>query len=357
MTDILTPVVAATAATRWIDEVSGPLVCVEVVDVTHDVKNFSFELPGVASLQFLAGQYLTFRFEIDGEQVERCYTISSSPAHPARVTITVKRVPDGPVSNWLHDHLRIGDEVTASGPLGEFSCSAHPSDRYLFLSAGSGITPSMSMLRMLCDTEDPADVAFVHSARTPDDIIFRGELETLTTQPNVTVAAICEADSESEEWTGARGRLSLPTLLTFVPDLLDREIFVCGPPGYMAAVREMVDLLGIDPARYHEESFDLGSPDADDASATTGVRHRVEFRRSGQVVECDEGTPILTAAAQAGLPMPSSCGEGVCGTCKQGLLAGSVDMQHAGGIRKREVDEGKILLCCSKPCEDLIIDT
>jgi len=356
MTEILTPVAAATSATRWIDEVSGPLVCVEIVEVTHDVKSFSFELPGAASLNFLAGQHLTFRFEVDGEQIERCYTVSSSPTHPARVTITVKRVPDGPVSNWLHDHLGIGDEVTASGPLGEFSCSNHPSDRYLFLSAGSGITPSMSMLRMLHDTEDPADVAFVHSARTPDDIIFREELDALATSPSITMAAICEDDSASETWAGPRGRLSLPTLLTFVPDLLDREIFACGPPGYMAAVREMIDLLGIDPARYHEESFDIGATPPDATPLNVGTTHQVEFRRSGRVIECDESTPILTAAAQAGIPMPSSCGEGMCGTCKQGLLAGSVDMQHNGGIRKREIDDGKILLCCSKPCEDLVID-
>lgn len=355
MTDLLTHATPADAAAPgWIDELDGHLTCVGVTDVTHDVRSFTFQVPGSASLRFLPGQYVTLRLDIDGVPVERCYTISSAPTRPEELTITVKRVPGGPVSNWLHDHLRVGDTVRAVGPFGQFSYAVHPAERYLFLTAGSGITPAMSMLRTLCDTDDPADVVFVHCARTPADIIFRSELDVLAARPGVTVTVLCETDSPDEHWSGHYGRLSLAALLTIAPDILDREILTCGPPAYMAAVRETVGLLGIDPARHHEESFRLGDQDQDRPVA--GTRYRVDFRRSGRAVDCDSGTTLLDAASRAGLVLPSSCGEGVCGTCKTRLLSGTVDLRHAGGIRQREIDQGKVLLCCSTPTGDLVLD-
>lgn len=361
MTDMLTtpaPARTQTHAQYWVDELDGYLTCTDIVDITHDVKSFSFELPGPASLHFLPGQFLTFRFLINGERVERCYTISSAPTRPERLTITVKRVPRGVVSNWLHDHLRVGDAIGASGPFGQFSSVIYPADKYLFLSAGSGITPVMSMLRTLCDTGEGANAVFVHCARTPDDIIFRYELEALAAERGVTVVILCESDSAGEQWRGPRGRLTLSALFQAAPDLLSREIFTCGPPPYMDAVRELLELVGADQNRAHEESFVLGSAESvvETEAPSVGTTHKVDFRRTGQVVECDTNTTILEAAARAGIPLPSSCGEGMCGTCKLTLLSGQVDMQHAGGIRPREIKQDKILACCSKPLDDISID-
>ncbi len=339
----------------WADEITGPLLCTRILDVTHDVR--SFELSPAQPLSFRPGEYLTLTVLVDGVEHQRCYTISSPPTRPDLLTITVKRVPDGPVSNWLHERLRVGDTVRASGPLGRFSMANHPASRYLFLSAGSGITPLMSMTRTLRDRPEPTDLVFVHNARTPDDIIFRSELDALAARADIAIATICEEDSPSERWRGARGRLSLPMLLAIAPDLLDREIFSCGPPPYMAAVRELLALAGVDPARCHEESFDLGAdaPAAGDPDSAT-VQYTVELLRSRRTISCGSDTPVLDAAQQAGLTLPSSCGEGMCGTCKSTLLHGRVDMAHAGGIRPREIADNKILLCCSRPCEDLVID-
>lgn len=361
MTDMLTtsaPARTQTHARYWVDELDGYLTCTEIVDVTHDVKSFSFELPGPALLHFLPGQYLTFRFLINGERAERCYTISSAPTRLESLTITVKRVPGGVVSNWLHDHFRVGDAIGASGPFGRFSSAIHPADKFLFLTAGSGITPAMSMLRTLCDSGEGANAVFVHCARTPDDIVFRYELEALAAECGVTVVILCESDSGGERWRGPRGRLTMSALFEAAPDLLSREIFTCGPPPYMEAVRELLDLVGADAARYHEESFVLGSAASvlDTQAPGTGTTHMVDFRRSGRVVDCDPNTTILEAAARAGIPLPSSCGEGMCGTCKLTLLSGQVDMQHAGGIRPREIKQDRILACCSKPLGDISID-
>jgi glycine betaine monooxygenase B len=341
------------------DEFDEDLLCVEVEQVTHDVASFVLRLAGGDRLSFRPGQYLTLTVPVGSEWLSRCYTISSSPLWPDSVTITVKRVPGGPVSNWLHDTLRPGGTVRASGPLGEFSTDHYPAKKYLFLSAGSGVTPLMSMTRTLHGCGATADVAFLHSARTPDDIIFRTELERLdATYPSLRVTVICEEDA-GRPWGGPLGRLTHETLLGAVPDIRDREIFTCGPPGYRQAVRVLLARAGVDPARCHEESYDLGedAPVVPSASgAGSGCSHLVELARTGRVLECPAGMTVLDAALLAGIQLPSSCAEGVCGTCKSQLVSGSVDMRHGGGIRPREVAQGKILLCCSSPCEDLVID-
>lgn len=367
MTELLRRVTAPEGLGSLTDDFDGLLTCVEITPVTHDVTSFTFALPDGAGLIFAPGQYLTISVEVGGVEVERCYTISSSAAQPERPTITVKR--SGPVSTWLHEHLRVGTTVSAAGPYGLFSTATHPAQKHLFLSAGSGITPLMSMARSVRDDAlaglgGPVDIVFVHCARTPADIIFREELEDLSASGAAAVTILCQEDSPRETWAGPRGRLTLPALLTAAPDLLDREIFTCGPPAFMTAVREHLELIAADPARCHQESFLLnaGAPQpaaepptgSDDGRAV--ATHQVTFRQSGRVITCPSTRPVLLAAADAGLTMPSSCGEGVCGTCKSTLLSGQVDMQHAGGIRQREIDDGQFLPCCSTPLSDLEID-
>ena len=358
MTEMLTRITESPAPFE-IDEVAQPLTCTQIEDITHDVKSFTFALP--QPLRFDAGQYVTISVDVDGWPIERCYTISSPPTRAHTLTITVKRVPSGPVSNWLHDHLTVGDQVAVRGPLGVFCASSHPASRYLFLSAGSGVTPLMSMTRQMYDRTEPTDVVFVHSARSPRDIVFRRELDEMTAEPFLSVVSVCEEDAPDEIWPGARGRLSLPLLLQVAPDLHEREIFTCGPPPYMQAVRDMLSAAGVSPARCHEESFTIATPSPAPASAPpqtdgVGIGHSIELRRSGRTVTCDDNTTILEAVSRAGVVMPTSCGEGVCGTCKSTMLAGSVDMQHAGGIRPREIADGKILPCCSTPLEDVVLD-
>ncbi|MBE7187411.1 hybrid-cluster NAD(P)-dependent oxidoreductase [Jatrophihabitans endophyticus] len=339
--------------------VDEALVCRRVEPVTHDVTSFVLASPTGRDFAFEAGQYVTVTAMVGGRHVERCYTISSPSTCTDEVTITVKRVPGGPMSNWLHDHLAVGDRLQVTGPLGRFTAAAavHDAPKYLFLSAGSGITPVMSITRTLLSLGDAGlDAVFVHSARSPRDIVFRGELDGVT-HPGLRVGVVCEDDAPDERWSGPRGRLSLELLRRLAPDLADREVFTCGPAPYMAAVREMLTQAGVDPSRCHEESFELGSAAPTPPPVVPGgAAYSVQFRRSGRSVDCGPGTSILQAALAAGIPLPSSCGEGVCGTCKTSLVSGQVDMQHAGGIRPREIAAGKVLLCCSTPLDDVVLD-
>lgn len=357
----------------WGEDDSSTLVCRQIQDITHDVKTFLFEADQPSLFQHDPGQFITLQLEIDGRSISRCYTISSPPSRPHLLGITVKRQPGGVVSNWLHDTMTPGKRISADGPFGVFTIARHQSAKYLFLSGGSGITPVMSMTRALYDLGSDADVVFVHNARTPSDIIFRRELETIaSTVPTVRVVHVCERDSPGEPWGGLRGFLSVEMLQLIAPDLTERVVFCCGPAPYMAAVRRMLVDADFDMQNYHEESFSFddltmkefsahGTTDAvvdhggpGDASETT--TYSVEFVRSGRTFTCADDENVLDAAYAAGLSPASSCGQGMCGTCKTTMLSGTVDMQHDGGIRPREIAQNKILICCSKPLSDLTID-
>jgi glycine betaine catabolism B len=354
----------------WDPEADDTLVCRAVRDETHDVKTFVFSAPKPCLFRFKPGQFITLELHIDGTTVNRCYTVSSSAARPFRLSITVKRVPGGVVSNWLHDKLRPGDRLRATGPLGEFTPADRPAPgKYLLLSGGSGITPLMSMTRTFDDLGDDHDVVFVHAARTPADIIFRKELAALAGRGRrVRVVHVCEGMAGEPDWTGFTGRISLPMLHMMAPDFMEREVFVCGPSPFMAAVRGFLRDGGFDMARYHQESFNFEELSAETRAGTaktpsppepgTGAvaRFRVEFAKLGRAIECPADTSILDAALAADIRLPFSCSQGICGTCKSRLVSGTVVMPQTGGIRKREIDQGLVLLCCGKPTSDVVID-
>ncbi|WP_233805528.1 hybrid-cluster NAD(P)-dependent oxidoreductase [Paraburkholderia sp. HP33-1] len=342
---------------RWSSDADDTLVCCQVRNETHDVKSFFFRAPSGRAFVFEPGQFITLELEINGETINRCYTISSPPTRPHTISITVKRVPGGTVSNWLHDHLHAGMQVRVLGPAGEFTCARHPARKFLFLSAGSGITPLMSMSRAHHELGEDSDIVFVHSARTPDDIIFARELDLIAAnQAHFRTAFVCERVGARTNWPGVTGFLTLPLLKLIAPDFLEREIFTCGPAPYMQAVRNLLDEGGFDRKHYHEESFSFETVGEVAAPVETATRFKVSFTRSHREIECGSGQHVLDAAKQAGVRLPASCTQGMCGTCKVKLVSGEVAMKHAGGIRQREIDQGMVLLCCSKPLTDLVVD-
>jgi ferredoxin-NADP reductase len=384
-----------TLPARWNSDADDTLVCCQVRNETHDVKSFFFRAPSERAFVFEPGQFITLELEIDGEAINRCYTISSPPTRPHTISITVKRVPGGKVSNWLHDNLHAGMQVRVLGPAGEFTCARHPARKFLFLSAGSGITPLMSMSRAHHELGEDSDIVFVHSARTPDDIIFARELDLIASnQAHFRTAFVCERVGARTNWPGVTGFLTLPLLKLIAPDFLEREIFTCGPAPYMQAVRKLLDEGGFDRSHYHEESFSFetvgevaeqlatvhvadvlqhvsapataqslveahAEPAGFEPACTpveTETRFKVSFAKSRREIECGSGQHVLDAAKKAGVRLPASCTQGMCGTCKVKLVSGEVAMKHAGGIRQREIDQGMVLLCCSKPLTDLVVD-
>lgn len=352
----------------WDDERDTLLVCRGVYEVTPEIRTFAFEAVEPRLFMFLAGQYFTFDVEIDGVSSARSYTISSSPTRPHLLTITVKREERGVVSTWLHDNMREGVEISAIGPLGSFTMPKGAT-KFLFLGGGVGITPLLSMVRAIYDLGSPVNVHMVHNVRSPAHILYASELQFIASAAlNVTVDVMCEEVSEGLEWNGLTGRLDLG-FFAAIPDLRAREVFVCGPRPYMDTCVRLLTEAGIPDAQIHLESFRFDEAKAGGAGASTkmtlptimtdplvGATHLVTLMRSGRVVEVRDDEYLLDAIRRAGGNAVSSCGLGMCGTCKVMMASGDVSMKHAGGIRPREIEQGKILLCCAAPRSDVTLD-
>ncbi|WP_265282041.1 hybrid-cluster NAD(P)-dependent oxidoreductase [Verminephrobacter aporrectodeae] len=355
---------AAPAPQPWCAERDETLRCVQIRQETHDVRTFVLGADAPRSFRYLPGQFITLELDIAGRRMNRCYTLSSTPTRPDLVSITVKRVAGGPVSNWLHDALRVDMALSVRGPGGAFSCFAAPAQRYLFLSGGSGITPLMSMTRALHDLGSDADVVFVHCARSPADLLFPEELGLMArNMPHLRLAMVCEQQAPGSAYAGHLGRLDAARLAHIAPDFLQRDIYTCGPAPFMAAIRAQLADAGFAMSRYRQESFSFEAPQAADAAETRSERstssatsYQVRLQKTGAEFACLPGQTILEAATAAGLRLPFSCANGACGTCKSKKISGQVEIRHSGGIRQREIDQGWILPCCSRALSDIALD-
>ena len=345
----------------WSRDDDEELVCIDVRRETHDVRSFTFRARDERYFGFQAGQHFTFDVDLGGETLSRCYSISSSALAPRTISITVKRVEGGRVSNWLHDHLVPGRTLRATGPSGIFILPQQADGPLLLISGGSGITPVMSMLRALADARRHPDIVFLHAGRTPADLVFRDELlHRARITPNLRVLFLPERIGDEAGYMGLTGRISGPFLRAAVPDLAGRTVMCCGPAPFMSAVRGLSAEMGVAPERYFEESF-AGAP-ADAATSTApsngeaSATFKVTFAKQSKSLNVRADQSVLAAARQAGISLPSSCGSGLCGTCKSKLSSGRVEMNHSGGIRQREIDAGFFLPCCSRPLTDLVIE-
>ncbi|EGD57968.1 putative FAD/NAD/ferredoxin protein [Novosphingobium nitrogenifigens DSM 19370] len=346
------------AGTRfWDRETDGELVCIGVHAETHDISTFTFAGSEGQSFAFQPGQYFTFEVPLDESVEQRCYSISSSPMRPRTIAVTVKRVADGRVSNWFHDHLKPGDRLRAMGPLGVFTPPADYRGKLLLLAGGSGITPMMAIARAHADACRMPDTVLIEAARTPADLAFADDLLAMSKGAGpFRPVLLPETVPMGQAWQGLVGRISAPLLQAAVPDLAERLVMVCGPAPFMAAAREICATLGLPADRYMEESFDAAGDLPDAPEPEGAAQFSVTFSRQGKTIAVGAGQPILSAARAQGVVLPSSCATGLCGTCKSKLVSGKVEMKHNGGIRQREIDAGMILPCCATPLGDLVIE-
>lgn len=283
---------------------------VEVKDETHDVKTFVLK-PNARFGAYRPGSYVTLHLTIAGRRVQRSYSLSSPPGNDGLIAITVKRVPGGLVSNHLADVLATGDVLELSAPAGQFVLAAKAPQRLLMISAGSGITPVMSMLRELVRSGSNTPITFLHFARTPEDVIFATELREIAEQaPNVTLVVCVETAGES--WKGPRGRFSPDLLGGALPEFRDADTYLCGPSGFMKAVVEAFATSGADLSKLRYERFSADF----DAGAFLEHAHVVKFRRSGVEALSNRPLTVLQEAESRGVHVETGCRAGTCGTCR-----------------------------------------
>ncbi len=363
---------SAPVARYW---TQGPvrLRCVSVISETHDVKTFSFVATERCRFQYLPGQAATLELDLDGQRVVRTYTISSTPSRPDLLSFTIKRVPHGLVSNWLNDHVRPGFELTVRGPHGRFSWVAQPSERALFISAGSGITPLLSMIRYIYDIGAAVDLVFWHAARTLEDRIAHDELSWLAGRLPCFRLVYC-LSRQASEWSGLAGRVTLAKLQASVPDFVERTVFLCGPKDFMRTTETILRDAGLPAERLLSESFgerrasstpvapstSPGEPTQHFALAmprpsAVAEAHTVELRRSGITLRVT-GEPILVAVESAGVSVASSCRSGSCGTCKVRKVSGDMLMDEEAGLEPAARADGFVLLCVGHPTSAVVLD-
>ncbi|WP_052675522.1 2Fe-2S iron-sulfur cluster-binding protein [Agrobacterium arsenijevicii] len=390
--------------------------CVSIVQETHDTKTYNFVAEPQVLFHFKPGQFVTIEIDLNSQILRRSYTISSSPSRPYLLSITVKKVPMGWMSNWLFENMTEGMECTVSGPAGKFTCADHMAPKMLFLAAGSGITPCMSMLRWLADTPTTTDVVFINSVRTPADIIFHQELLYLSTRlgSRLRLAILPGAPSPGLPWNGPIGSLNADLLRGYAPDYLKREVFTCGPPGFMDFARSLLQKMDFPLRHYHQESFGPAGPAAAVAQAapaapapasppapppppktafvaSTAVASveapkpipaaitprailsppasvappartvaakggpNIEIKHSGERFAPEAGQTILEAAEANGVNLTHSCRAGVCGACKMRAVSGEVEMDGGHCLSNDDLADGLVLTCVGRARGEVVL--
>ncbi|MEU1290475.1 ferredoxin reductase [Kitasatospora sp. NPDC005856] len=291
--------------------------------------------PGRGWRGHTAGQYVRIGVDVDGRRLWRAYSLTSPTNRPdGRITITVKAIPDGKVSNHLVHRATPGTLVQLDQPTGDFVLPQAKPAKVLYLTAGSGITPVMGMLR----DHEFADVVMVHCAPRPQDVIFRDELHSLVADGKLRL---------TEVHTETDGRLDVARLGELVPDWAERETWACGPAGLLDAAEEHWTEYGVR-VRLHTERFRPALVVAGDDEGG-----EVTFSATGRAVDADGATSLLDIGEEAGVLMPSGCRMGICFGCVTPLKAGAVRDLRTGEIT--EAEPGVLIQTCvsaaAGPCD------
>ena len=360
---------ARTAAPRKRAFWSGELKIARIFDETPDIKTFRLVAPDGGPLPFehTAGQYLNLALTIDGQRVNRSYTIASSPTRRAYCEISVKKAAAGHGSRHLHETWREGSLVKVSAPAGRFVFAHDAAKRCVLIAGGVGITPMMSTVRSLTDRCWPGEIYLVFSVRAQRDVAFRDELAYLQARfANLHVLVTLTGDADAA-WDGARGQITKAMLARFVPGLSHGPILLCGPDPMMTAMRRLlVDELGVPDAEVLQEAF--VSPPAVAAQAeaaadvvaavatTPGEPGNVRFQRAGKTAEQPGELTVLEAAEDAGVAIPFECRSGICGQCKTKLISGVVTMDVQDALTPGDRAKRLILACQARPVGDVVVD-
>jgi ferredoxin-NADP reductase len=311
---------------------------VEVVPETRDAATLVIR-PGADWAGHVPGQYVRVGIDVDGVRQWRAYSLTHGPRPDGYISITVKAVPDGKVSNHLVHDTERGTLVHLEQATGDFVL---PDDlaatKLLFVTAGSGVTPVIGMLRNLFPSTDEGvlvlprsealDIVVVHVAPSEPDSIFLSDLKALDAAGAVDLIA---------RYDDQHGVLDVADLSSLVPDLAERTTYACGPGGLLEAVEQHHEAAGLP---LYTEQFRA-------STIVAGEGGTVTFDRTGAVAEADGSTPILEAGEAAGVLMPSGCRMGVCYSCVLPLKEGAVRDLRSGDVTTAvagETDRGGVLV-------------
>lgn len=341
---------------------------------TDDTVSISLALENGQSeaFQYQAGQYITFKADINGEEVRRSYSLCSSPLEE-EWRVAVKLVPGGKFSTYANTTLRPGDRIEAMPPIGNFT---HSSDRdsartYVAFAAGSGITPVISLIKTVLKEEPQSNWILFYGNRTSDSIIFKEELEGLKNQYVDRFSLHYLLSQEKQEVPLFNGRIDREKCEVFGRVFFDvknvDQFFLCGPEAMITSVKEQLESSGAQADLIKYELFStptskafVREPEKADREFDPTAEALIKVRIDGDILEFPlsySGTNILEASIKQGADAPFACKGGVCCTCKAKLIEGEVRMDINYGLEQDEIDAGYILTCQSHPrSEKIVVD-
>lgn len=358
----------------------------EITAETPDAKTFTLDVPAeqLETFRFTQGQYITLRVELNGQELRRSYSMSSSPLDQV-LSFTVKRIPEGKVSSYLHDQVTVGSVLDVAAPDGRFFVPLDPEKRrafYLFAS-GSGITPMLSIIRTTLELEPMSTIFLLYGSRNEDHIIFQEQLDELSrryhgqlivehilSQPKKEVLSerlFGLVKKRSANWQGKVGRIDGLRVNAFLEEHpaptneKDAFYFICGPDTMPDAVKVALLAKGIAPSKILTEHFVSAShiPGENMSDAESGESATLVVTLKGRTFETHvpKGATILDVLVKEQYDPPYSCTSGACSTCMAKVLEGTVEMEVCYALDPDEVKAGYCLTCQAKPTSSRVTIT
>lgn len=333
----------------------------EATTITFDVPSHLYE-----SFNYFPGQYLIIKFIVNGGEARRSYSLNSCPFKGEALQVTVKRVKDGLVSNFVGDHLKVGDELEVMIPQGRFYADIKEDayKTYFLFAAGSGVTPIISILKSVLIASPNSVVNFFYGNTNKDTIIFKSELDDLQNRyPERLQIVYTLSDpkvwSSWDQWKGRKGRIDAEAVEWFItnhpPIAQSTEYYVCGPGAMNVGVRNTLIGLGIPKELVHIEQFG-GNIEAlnTDIEAVDNAQLSVSLNGQSHELIVPKGKTILQVLKDTNVKPPYSCESGVCATCVAKVTKGKAEMKACMALEDEEIAKGMVLTCQALPVTDKI---
>jgi ring-1,2-phenylacetyl-CoA epoxidase subunit PaaE len=340
----------------------------QIIQETKDAISIVFEQPA-NKIVYKSGQFLTLITTVGGKDVRRAYSLNSSPFVDQDLAVTIKRVDNGLMSNWLPDNLKVGETLKVMEPMGHFTTEyINENKRHLVMFAGgSGITPMMSLIKSTLTQEPESICSLIYCNRDIDSIIFKDQFEKLQITHAGRLHVIHVLDNAPMNWQGYSGLLNHEMLIKLFERIPNWGIekttyLMCGPEGMMKNVDTLLAAQKIPKEKIFKESFVQGTIDKDTKKETVVASEEkkareVTIRYDGQEFKfmVEPNRAILETALDNGIDLPYSCQSGLCTACRGKALSGKVKLDEEEGLSKSEREEGYVLTCVGHPMSDDVV--
>jgi ring-1,2-phenylacetyl-CoA epoxidase subunit PaaE len=329
----------------------------EVVNVAKDAVNLVFEKPD--SFEYEPGQFITLIKEVKGKKIRRAYSLCTTPFEDENPAVTVKRVPDGAMSNDLNDNAQAGDQIQIMEPMGMFTTEYDPDNKRdaVFFGGGSGITPLMSIVRSILLKEPNSTTTLVYGNRREEFIIFKDLLSKLEKKYPERFRVIHILEEGEADYNGRPTHDMIGEICNTINVGDSTEYYICGPQPMMDIVSGGLNKIGVKKDMVRMESFEAGKTSPSEIIDKEGASEsEVTILLDGEEysITVKKNASVLDTALDNDLDMPYSCQSGLCTACRGKCVEGKISIDEAEGLSQEELDEGYVLTCVGKPLSDRI---